>query len=908
MKKQFLAIVLSVAMVLGSGECVFALDSADDEIIEEISISEDVQDEEISLEECVEEEPTIEESIGVEEIVEEQEGYTFKEIFGDDEVLCDYMSEYWYAGDWDAEIGGYRIISLDPDNDGYITDEDIALFKELNIDEYNEPINGVTDWGSLEKLTALEEIQLCNMHSIENIKLPGSIKYFSCPRSVVKLNTLDLSKCLGIKEIYLNSVKFEGENKTLQSFLYGADSCEGIDTIDISNTNLTSANVNIKSNGMCFRARYCNELTEVNLNDAFVRWFEAYDSPKLKTVNIKGFGTEGQIDLERCSSLDNISIDWKFDITADPDDEQVLDIYASVIDTDSGTFLINVTDKDECNGKANIRCDYEKWIHDQIKDLNIFDSIEARKPTAINFRKNKKWDKDGDEFDLLVGEKVENDDYYFKYNGFDVSVKKSDISAVVSDGGVVSYDKDTKTITALKPGDATITIKYKDIQAVRKVHVRDKVSSVNLTPDGSKTVYLMSPGTTTFTAKLTPSDNVIKDVWWKINSSDAALSNPTGAGLTVKKSVSKSGEPTAVVTAGKNLEGKTFKLNASSMSNYKVGSTTEKIADECTVTIVKGYSIKYVLDGGTNHPDNPSQYAKESDTITLKAPTRNNYFFDGWFNGDKEVTQIVSGSTGDITLTAKWRSTPTPTPKPVKDIKYTVTFDGNKATKGSMKKLSCKTNKDYTLKANAFKRTGYTFDSWNTKANGKGKKIENKGVIRNLTTKNNATVTLYAQWKVNKYSISYKLNEGTNNTKNPKSYTVSSKTITLKDAKKTGYNFDGWYTSSKYKKKVTEIEKGSTGNKTLYAKWKPIKYTVRFNPNGGKGNVKEQTLTYDKKGKLSANKFTRKGYKFLGWSTKKKAKEPDYSNKESVLNLAQKDGKVINLYAVWQKNSKKSSK
>lgn len=41
-------------------------------------------------------------------------------------------------------------------------------------------------------------------------------------------------------------------------------------------------------------------------------------------------------------------------------------------------------------------------------------------------------------------------------------------------------------------------------------------------------------------------------------------------------------------------------------------------------------------------------------TIILTNPTRIGYTFKGWFNGNEQVADIKSGSTGDITLTAKW--------------------------------------------------------------------------------------------------------------------------------------------------------------------------------------------------------------------------------------------------------------
>lgn len=70
-----------------------------------------------------------------------------------------------------------------------------------------------------------------------------------------------------------------------------------------------------------------------------------------------------------------------------------------------------------------------------------------------------------------------------------------------------------------------------------------------------------------------------------------------------------------------------------------------------------------------------------------------------------------------------------------------------------------------------------------------------------------------------KYTIKYKLNGGKNNKKNPSSYSNTSKTIKLKKPVKKGYTFKGWYADKSYKKKVTAIKTGSSGKKTLYAKW-----------------------------------------------------------------------------------------
>ena len=87
------------------------------------------------------------------------------------------------------------------------------------------------------------------------------------------------------------------------------------------------------------------------------------------------------------------------------------------------------------------------------------------------------------------------------------------------------------------------------------------------------------------------------------------------------------------------------------------------------------------------------------------------------------------------------------------------------------------------------------------------------------TTENKDTVTLYAIWeKASAYKITYKLNKGKNNSSNPKTYTVEDE-IKLKNPTRSGYHFVGWYTDSKYKKKISVIEKGTEGELTLYAKW-----------------------------------------------------------------------------------------
>ena len=69
------------------------------------------------------------------------------------------------------------------------------------------------------------------------------------------------------------------------------------------------------------------------------------------------------------------------------------------------------------------------------------------------------------------------------------------------------------------------------------------------------------------------------------------------------------------------------------------------------------YKIKYDCGKGKNAKANPATYTVTSKKITLRKPTRKGYTFVGWYNTKgKRVKVIPSGSTGNITLKAKWKA------------------------------------------------------------------------------------------------------------------------------------------------------------------------------------------------------------------------------------------------------------
>src|SRR5699024_3487197 len=85
-------------------------------------------------------------------------------------------------------------------------------------------------------------------------------------------------------------------------------------------------------------------------------------------------------------------------------------------------------------------------------------------------------------------------------------------------------------------------------------------------------------------------------------------------------------------------------------------------------------------------------------------------------------------------------------------------------------------------------------------------------------------ITLYAQYDYEQYTIHFETNGGVFNSEDIlKEYTAKDEVLLpSKDhLSKEGYTFEGWYTKADFSgEKVNQIAKGSTGDKTFYAKWK----------------------------------------------------------------------------------------
>ena len=113
--------------------------------------------------------------------------------------------------------------------------------------------------------------------------------------------------------------------------------------------------------------------------------------------------------------------------------------------------------------------------------------------------------------------------------------------------------------------------------------------------------------------------------------------------------------------------------------------------------------------------------------------------------------------------------------------------------------------------------------------------------------------------------------------------------VTHRSLARDGYAFTGW------SKDISNV----TGDMTVQAQYKPVRYTVNYDANGGTGSMPASTLTYDRPQALPAIGFTKAGYSFAGWNTQKDGSGKTFTDKQIVGNLLTHENAAGTLYAQW---------
>ena len=273
----------------------------------------------------------------------------------------------------------------------------------------------------------------------------------------------------------------------------------------------------------------------------------------------------------------------------------------------------------------------------------------------------------------------------------------------------------------------------------------------------------------------------------------------------------------------------------------------------------------------------------------LPIPIRSGYTFKGWYTetvGGNQVTPLTNVElSADQTLYARWTQNPT-------TKTYTIKLDANSG-KVSPSSIKVQSGKTYYSSLPTPTRTGYKFAGWYTAKSG--------GTQITSTTKATKNQTIYAHWTSTATSSTYTITLNANGGKvSPASLKVASgKTYysSLPTPTRSGYKFNGWYTSRNGGVKITSTSK-ATANCTIYAHWTPVKktYLVTFDANGGMVHLDRKVVP---SGVLYRDlpTPTKNNSHFQGWYTKKTGGTKVTANSRTNLTADQ------TLYARWQSSA-----
>ena len=260
---------------------------------------------------------------------------------------------------------------------------------------------------------------------------------------------------------------------------------------------------------------------------------------------------------------------------------------------------------------------------------------------------------------------------------------------------------------------------------------------------------------------------------------------------------------------------------------------------------INNYTILYENTKDVQNT-NVTSYNVNTDTIALSDLSKTGYTFEGWYNGEQRVTEIAKGSTGNITLTARW------------------SVEGYKIIYHNMTGVTNSNPTSYDVENQPLplvdvSKTGYSFHGWYTDA-----KFTNE--VSEIAVGTTGDIDLYAKWVANTYTVALNNSEPEYGSINGAGEYAFDSSATVRATETTGYNFLGWYDEND---QIVSENKTYTftikGDITLTAKWNYYTITT-ISDNEIAGSVKKYSAVKTTPGNnVYLTATTNSGYTFKGW-------------------------------------------
>ena len=257
------------------------------------------------------------------------------------------------------------------------------------------------------------------------------------------------------------------------------------------------------------------------------------------------------------------------------------------------------------------------------------------------------------------------------------------------------------------------------------------------------------------------------------------------------------------------------------------------------VVSAKWEPITYTIDFDTNGglPTLSSiDYTIESDSFTLQEITKVGYTFDGWYNGETKVTEITTGTYGNMTLVAKWTA----------DL-YTISYDLADGVNNPENPTS------YTIESGLITlkdptKEGYTFAGW----------FNGEQLITTIDSNTLENISLTAKWTVNSYKLTFDVDGNLTE----KTFKYGESVTAIENPTKVGHTFTGWSEELPVKMPANDLYVSAT--------WRVNSYKLTFDVDG---NLTEKTFKYGESVTAIENP-TKVGHTFAGWSEELPVKMP----------------------------------